>query len=774
MLYPVVVLDAAWTVSEALRRLAEHGYWSSTDIPEVRQYLDDYVKKIRAIAAQKDAGASELATLSVADAAGRLAQPAENVRVAIRRQEGVTIFWYAREVAYVLDRLNNASRGDKPDGVRSALDLHESTSDRTLQAEEKSVRELEQWDGIVLRGQEPIGIADGVVRAATRDSAIRSSTRSAPRPADRSTNFSLRERKLGGADSLARRTTQFPMDVRESIDIGDFDKSAAEDSAPAPGDAAKSVVREVHAYPLLDAPEQVRTGKKFELVIGLSEKEVAGVKSDGKFVFPAASGESEIAVELNVIAEGFEAPDGWRRTLKVSVDNPTKARAIVSLVALAQDKPVRLTSLLVHFSVGGVVRGMATRNIVVARENVAVPPAYGGGQSWIGGEGTVPRLALAGSAKRPDIELNISKPDGDPTTGRYQCRTDNAHGIEAPKEPLRIDLGSDANTFAKALIVNVRQYSGTALIDQFLQGAGSSVADKLPQKFWDILQEVARKVGDRPVTLQLNSAEPYVPWELALMPAPIDPKRPPYLGAQVVMGRWILGDTAVKSPPRDVITIKAMAVMAGMYKKGLAPLPEALAEAKALIDAYKSLPAIPLDATDEAVLALLEATLNYNFESIGGVDVVHFAGHGEVDPTHPLEAAIYLSNGTPLNPLLFRHSELGRSRAPFVFLNACMVGVGGEFLGGAGGFPGLCLQGGFCGLIGPLWAVNDKIAKTVAIEFYRRALAEPDCSVAEILRDLRSNHKKSDPAASYLAYAYYGNPYLRLSRGATPAASPPS
>ena len=73
-----------------------------------------------------------------------------------------------------------------------------------------------------------------------------------------------------------------------------------------------------------------------------------------------------------------------------------------------------------------------------------------------------------------------------------------------------------------------------------LEGIGAQIAGKLPRKFWDVLRDVAAKVTDRPITLQLNSAEPYVPWELAWMEAAIDPERPSFLGAQVVraIGHW--------------------------------------------------------------------------------------------------------------------------------------------------------------------------------------------------------------------------------------------
>jgi CHAT domain-containing protein len=143
--------------------------------------------------------------------------------------------------------------------------------------------------------------------------------------------------------------------------------------------------------------------------------------------------------------------------------------------------------------------------------------------------------------------------------------------------------------------------------------------------------------------------------------------------------------------------------------------------------------------------------------------LVHFAGHGQVDPTRPGDAALYLSDGTPLDASLFRATPLGEKHAPFMFLNACMVGTAGTMLGDYDGFPGNCLAGNFTGLVAPIWAVNDVIARWIATEFYREALAATPRPVAEILRDLRQQFATHANASSYLAYVYYGNPYLTFS-----------
>jgi CHAT domain-containing protein len=162
---------------------------------------------------------------------------------------------------------------------------------------------------------------------------------------------------------------------------------------------------------------------------------------------------------------------------------------------------------------------------------------------------------------------------------------------------------------------------------------------------------------------------------------------------------------------------------------------------------------------------LLDGTLAMGLKQIGGVQLVHFAGHGEVDPTRPGDAALFLSNGRPMDPMFLRYSKLGKQHAPFIFLNACMVGVGGQMLGDAGGFPGNCLAGGFTALVAPLWAVNDTVAKSVAIDFYQALLATGSGrTVAELMRDVRGRYNSSAPVSSYLAYVFYGNPNLKVAR----------
>lgn len=762
MLKDTVLLDAAMPVSQAVRRLAQHGYWTKPLDGEALAWLKRYTESVRRVAAEQ----KEVTTpdgsqvraladyqtlkaiapdreLSVEQAATLLARPPEYSRVVIRRQHFTTIFWYARTVDDVLTMLSKAVANAT---VLDALNLHEYTADKSAQAADISRASAETFSGILLNGQIPLAVGDPEPRIAPRSTAERSSATNLP---------------LGFDDDNA------------IMAIETSRKSAAENPS-------KTEVG-VTAFGRLNAPQTVVVGEPFDFTIGLSSTPTPNLLTTGGMRFSAPAGATSIPAEVHIIADGFDIDGRWRRPFPIQVADPMKAEIKVKLTPRMQNEALRLTSIAVHYLLDGVSRGSASFHVVVKREaGTTTPGPDPRGVIWNGSEIPPASLSLASAVRVPDIEVDIAKPDGNAAKGSYSCVIRTSHGVTVPDGSFPIELGDDANTFAKSLIDEVRVYSGHPIVNNFLENVGSVVAQRLPKEFWDALRAVAKLVTGRAITLQLNSAEPYVPWELALVDPALDPTRPNYLGAQVVMGRWILGDPVVASPPNDSLNVKAMAIMAGMYNAatGLTPLPKALEEAADLTRTYQSLPAIPLQSTLNDFYSLLNASLQLNFKQIGGAEAVHLVGHGEVDPRRPGDAAFFLSSGQPLTPFFFLRSDLGSQNKPFIFLNACMVGTGGELLGQFGGFPGACLHGGFTGLIGPLWAVNDDVAKSFALAFYKQALTSgTGRPVAEVLRDLRANYTRSQPIPSYLAYVYYGNPFLtlttapRFSEASTPALS---
>ena len=146
------------------------------------------------------------------------------------------------------------------------------------------------------------------------------------------------------------------------------------------------------------------------------------------------------------------------------------------------------------------------------------------------------------------------------------------------------------------------------------------------------------------------------------------------------------------------------------------------------------------------------------------VEAVHFAGHGNFDPLQPDASALYLENATPLSSTMFRAARYGGDRQPLLFLNGCMLGIGGDLFGDMAGFPSNSLRDGFGGVIGTLWEIDDTVAHDIALDFWKQAPLPLAASTAGIpvgraLRDTRANYMSS-PAASptpiYLAYVYYG------------------
>jgi CHAT domain-containing protein len=96
---------------------------------------------------------------------------------------------------------------------------------------------------------------------------------------------------------------------------------------------------------------------------------------------------------------------------------------------------------------------------------------------------------------------------------------------------------------------------------------------------------------------------------------------------------------------------------------------------------------------------------------------------------------------------------------PFVFLNACQVGMAGETLGQYGGMAQAFVEAGASAVIAPLWSVKDDVARDISLRFYQAVFS--GTSPAEFLRAERARPSES---GTNLAYVLYGHPLLELSR----------
>ena len=743
LMNPCVALDATMSVSEVITRLARQGYWLDPAHPAVRPVIEENAKRLK---------------LPFEEVEQKLARPFFLVGAAIRRQWYANIMWYARPLSFVLEDCYSAPADST---LLFALNLSETDSMPPLNVPHAG--EVPHQEGVIVDDETPV--------------AVSLENWGAPPAGDPSSEES----------DMADLPAAVPDDDGSgSGELFSFGTRSRFKAASARAAAVKP--QEVRAWPRIGAPSYEPARKPFDVTVGLALTQQPGM-AGGQVVFHPPAGAKSVDVEVSLIADGLDAPDGWSQIMSVDVDNPEAAEVTFRLVGRdpSGSEPAQLVTLEVRYSYGGSVCGTASRPLVIGQADAPrynLPESYG--TRWLAQPVTMSSVAVQADPDVADLTIEIFKPDGNPAKGSYSCRLYSPHTLECSMGPFWIELDDDAKSFAKAIVHQVRTYANSPAVDNLLESHGQRIANKLGAGVITALREVAVRVAPATPAVLLVSAEPYVPWELAFIDPPLDAKRPKYLGAQVILGRWLrdrggskqapgvsgtdTDATVTDKPPVQPpsrIEVKHMAVMAGMYKaeSGLRRLPEAEVEAKTLQETYD---ALPLAASLQAVKQLLDARLEHKFKSIGGVETIHFAGHGDYDASNPDSAVLYLSDGMPLFASLFGSAKYGGPQSPMFFLNACMAGIGDELLGDMGGFPGNCLKGGFGGVLGALWEVDDAVAHKLAIEFWQRALPLDGTraeAVGEILRDLRAKYVPNPataPAATYLAYVYYGHPRLTL------------
>jgi CHAT domain len=502
------------------------------------------------------------------------------------------------------------------------------------------------------------------------------------------------------------------------------------------------------AFALLWCPDVVVAERAFELTLGLAEEATPGV-TGGPLVRPATS-IGPYTLTVQVVAAGFRLADpgsSWRQDLPVTADAPYP-RTVLRLVAEPQAEPVRPGTIQAIFSSDGQTLGLAVRSLAVVQSEQLVGSASVGPQDS-GTDFSVPTAPVA-----PDLTVRILFAESE-SSGRLLWTFETPHaGIDLPDAPVGSDIGSRADQFAKVELVDrVNLREGRPGFYQFLRGIGLQIADQVPPEFWELLRAVAARTEGAPTVLLL-SQEPYIPWELALMEAPLlDAGAPPFLAAQTDVGRWVLGHRRPKLPPPVQVEVEKMAVLWGVYDRQEWRLLEAEDEAAKLQEAYA---AASVNADVQSVIDCLEGTPE--------AELLHFAVHGVYNPAGAQEGLV-LVDGQSLDPLQVKGSVL--RGAPFVFINACQVGSGNQILGDYAGMAAAFLYAGASGVVAPLWSIADGVAKQIALRFYERTLIE-GTPPSEVFRVERGAFREADEPVSgtYLAYQFFGHPSMKLSRRA--------
>ena len=512
------------------------------------------------------------------------------------------------------------------------------------------------------------------------------------------------------------------------------------------------------AWPRVDAPKTATENTAFALVVGLRPDPDPDLVGDPVERPPDQRGPYFLTVQL--VADGFTLADGehWRRDLPVTAD-ASYPTTTYHLTPEPSAEPIRAEQLVVYYAIGGQTVGRAVRAVAVIQSDalrdqapaLPAPPGL--------------HIAKPSQPEPVDLEVRIEYSEH---RHRLNWTFESRHPLDLPDTLPPTDIGTNPDAFAKDLIRSIESLKDVAGFRLRLQGLGKGIRAELPPTFWRLLtaaDEAARteRSAPRPAVLIL-SQEPHIPWELARCTEPFDPASPPYLCFQANVGRWVFDPDQPRIDPPRARGVMHVAAITGTYDHPKwSDLHEAKAEAQALTDAYG---AIPVSADFLSVVKLCG-------DGDPPSDVLHFAVHGKYAPDQPGQGLVLVDGPDVryLNDIDVRGFTLDGH--PFVFLNACQVGSANERLGNYAGLAQAFLAAGATAVIAPLWSVNDRVARELALEFYQ-AVAD-GASAAEALRQARlqriaatAEEASAAVAATPYAYQFFGHPELALGWNALP------
>jgi len=489
------------------------------------------------------------------------------------------------------------------------------------------------------------------------------------------------------------------------------------------------------AYARIDAPATVVAEQPFDATIGL-----AAVLDPALYSTPIDLPPGDHTVVVHVTADGIDLAPGqaWRHELHLTEDGPLPT-VTLRLAAEPQDADAREARIQALYLHDGHTIGFGSRALIVTRAadtQTALRPTAPQAEGVI---------TLPGDVPAPDLTIDIRR-------GRFPGELmwvfDTAHDLPVPDEAPVTTIGDAPRDYARALILRANAREGQPELFAFLRGIGKEIADVMPPQWATLLAAVAARAG-RPPLVQILSEEPHIPWELAWLDRRIDPDAPNFLSAQACVGRWLLSERDPPWPAPPTVDSVAMAAIWGVYEApGWQRLHAAEDEGRVL-EAHFGATHVP--ATLDAVTRALEG--------VPRADVLHFAVHGHYDPTGGMDGLV-LTDQRALDPTVVRGMDL-RHR-PFVFLNACQVGMGREVLGDYGGMAMALVKAGASAVVAPLWSIDDRHAARVALDFY--TAVQGGARPADVLRRARAAHgpDPSHASATCFAYQFFGHPAMRL------------
>jgi len=349
------------------------------------------------------------------------------------------------------------------------------------------------------------------------------------------------------------------------------------------------------------------------------------------------------------------------------------------------------------------------------------------------------------SSHQPDLHMWIEQLIG-PATPTFMIRlTAQDPAMELNLKPFGpFSLKVDPTRYFQEFFEDIENLSlnssrEKAITQQRLVAKGSNLFESvLPED----LQLLLWKFRERIHSVQVQSEEPWIPWELCKLSGKDEDGRVvegPFFCEAFAITRWI-----PPTPFKPSLKLKNMAIVV--------PPDSGLAFAKEERDYLLSLRGDnrQVNSAPTTSIELIEALAS------GAYDGWHFSGHGRSDEADPNNSPILLENQEKLTPedLSGRVKNLGLAK-PIVFLNACQIGRGGISLTGVGGWAKQFLWAGASVFIGSYWSIDDKSALDFAEAFYNRLLT--GVPIGQAAQEARLAIKPTgDP--TWLAYTVFAHP----------------
>jgi len=259
------------------------------------------------------------------------------------------------------------------------------------------------------------------------------------------------------------------------------------------------------------------------------------------------------------------------------------------------------------------------------------------------------------------------------------------------------------------------------------------------------LQVLLWSLRNRIQTVQIQSVEPWIPWELCKLQGKENGKivEGPFFCEAFAMTRCLDG---IASKP--TLNLKKMALVI--------PKDSGLPYAASERDYMLSL------ANGDRIVERIPANFLDVTEALGKGEYGgwHFTGHGGFRGPDPNRSVMLLESREEMSPedLSGETSNLGLS-GPLIFLNACQIGRSGMSLTDIGGWASQFMRAGAGGFIGAYWSIYDKAANDFTQVFYSKLLSGME--IGRAVKETRLAIKPlGDP--TWLAYTVFADPLAKV------------